>query len=174
MQPATSVPCRECRYEVSVSAPHCINCGAGNPSAQLSTAKTPGVTNFRMSNTTRIVLAGVGALVLAMVVWAARPDDPAEIARKEAADHAPAADYKVEAVTKDHLLRRLKDPGSAQFRGVHVSHRAGAPVLCGEINSKNSFGGYTGFERFAGAGNVIAMQSEMTPAEFEKFWAQSC
>ena len=38
----------------------------------------------------------------------------------------------------------LKDPSSAQFRNVKVSDK----TVCGEMNGKNSFGAYTGFEPF--------------------------
>lgn len=40
----------------------------------------------------------------------------------------------------------LKDPASAQFRNVEL--KAGGTILCGEINAKNSFGGYVGFRPF--------------------------
>lgn len=39
----------------------------------------------------------------------------------------------------------LKDPSSAQFRNERMSESG---WLCGEINSKNSYGAYTGFKRF--------------------------
>ena len=44
----------------------------------------------------------------------------------------------------------LKDPDSAKFRNLfkYVNSR-GFTVVCGEINSKNSYGAYAGFERFA-------------------------
>ena len=31
------------------------------------------------------------------------------------------------------------------------------PVVCGEVNSKNGFGGYSGFQRFIAAGDVPDM-----------------
>ena len=40
----------------------------------------------------------------------------------------------------------LKDPASAQFRNVEL--KGGGTVLCGEINAKNSFGGYVGYRPF--------------------------
>lgn len=43
-------------------------------------------------------------------------------------------------VTKD-----IKDPSSAQFRNEILKQ---SDWLCGEINSKNSYGAYTGFKRF--------------------------
>jgi len=41
----------------------------------------------------------------------------------------------------------LKDPESAKFRNVHVKKGSGAAVQ-GEVNAKNSYGGYIGFDRF--------------------------
>jgi hypothetical protein len=51
---------------------------------------------------------------------------------------------------KDVLAHSLKDPTSVQFRDVYVAQRsvAGQPALCGEVNGKNSYGGYVGFQRF--------------------------
>lgn len=43
------------------------------------------------------------------------------------------------AVSKD-----LKDPSSAQFRNFKIE----GGQLCGEVNAKNSMGGYAGFQRF--------------------------
>lgn len=40
----------------------------------------------------------------------------------------------------------LKDPGSAQYRNERVM-RDGVTV-CGELNAKNSMGGYVGFKRY--------------------------
>ncbi|WFC43183.1 hypothetical protein [Pseudoxanthomonas sp. SE1] len=43
----------------------------------------------------------------------------------------------------------LKDPKSAEFRNLSVNPGlSGVRVVCGEVNSRNSFGGYTGFRPF--------------------------
>ena len=48
-------------------------------------------------------------------------------------------------MAKSAVSNQLKDPSSAQFRNlVEVS----PGVVCGEVNAKNSFGGYAGFKRF--------------------------
>ena len=47
---------------------------------------------------------------------------------------------------REALLTRLKDPESARFRNVKPT--ADGLYLCGEVNSKNSMGGYTGFKKF--------------------------
>lgn len=41
----------------------------------------------------------------------------------------------------------LKDPGSAQFRSLEISPTLPSNV-CGEINAKNSYGAYVGFQPF--------------------------
>ena len=50
------------------------------------------------------------------------------------------------------VTAKLKDPGSAQFRNVKQLREG---VVCGEVNSKNTYGGYAGFSRF-----VVRPQSE--------------
>lgn len=42
----------------------------------------------------------------------------------------------------------LKDPGSAQFRRVRLQKYKNGYVVCGEVNGKNSYGGYVGFRPF--------------------------
>lgn len=42
----------------------------------------------------------------------------------------------------------LKDPESARFRNLRVAGYADGSVVCGEVNGKNSYGGYTGYQPF--------------------------
>lgn len=49
----------------------------------------------------------------------------------------------------DAMRNTLKDPFSARYRGVLVHRdKQGDYVFCGYINSKNSFGAYTGERLF--------------------------
>jgi len=57
----------------------------------------------------------------------------------------------------------LKDPGSAQFRKVRLVPYSQRAVICGEVNGKNSYGGYAGFKRF------VASTSEVTFSESGKY-----
>ncbi len=57
----------------------------------------------------------------------------------------------IEKSARDQVQYALKDPSSAQFRnirGYSFSGPGGGYVVCGEVNGKNSFGGYTGFQPF--------------------------
>ncbi len=85
------------------------------------------------------------------------------------------AGYQI--IARQNVEGKLKDPQSAQFQNMTVSGKAGASVVCGEVNAKNGFGGYTGFKRFVSAGPGLATQiegGEMSGPEFEKAWAMAC
>jgi hypothetical protein len=72
---------------------------------------------------------------------------------------APAFSARPSRAGSDPLLARakaavadqLKDPRSAQFRGVvsKIDSYTHLRVVCGEINGKNAYGGYVGFQKFA-------------------------
>lgn len=81
-------------------------------------------------------------------------------------------------VAREHVASKLKDPDSARFDGLYVSRKIGTPVVCGTVNAKNSFGGYSGKVRFISGGDGIATQiensGEMSLSEFEKAWVGAC
>lgn len=51
-----------------------------------------------------------------------------------------------DAAIEAEVKQNLKDPDSAQFRNIK---RFPDDVVCGEVNSRNSFGGYAGYQPFA-------------------------
>ena len=55
------------------------------------------------------------------------------------------ARIKAERIAKETILSMLKDPDSAKFGDVFVGRNG---TMCGTVNSKNSFGGYTGAQVF--------------------------
>ena len=60
------------------------------------------------------------------------------------------------------VVDRLKDPATAQLRGVQVFGLSnGDRAICGEVNGRNSFGGYVGFQPFyirTRAGQVVTFE----------------
>lgn len=55
------------------------------------------------------------------------------------------------AAAQKGVRDEMKDPGSAEFRNVKVYPKGGAKTMttvCGEVNAKNSYGGYVGFRPF--------------------------
>ena len=57
-------------------------------------------------------------------------------------------------IVKSTIKSTLKDPESAKFKNMRVSI-INPKVVCGEVNSKNSFGGYTGFQKFVSVGEAV-------------------
>jgi len=54
-------------------------------------------------------------------------------------------------LVEDGVKLTLKDPNSAMFRGFKASiSDKGVVTVCGFVNAKNSFGGYTGYYPFLG------------------------
>jgi hypothetical protein len=50
---------------------------------------------------------------------------------------------------ENFVKNELKDPDSAKFKNLIAGKFSdGRIAVCGEVNSKNSFGGYTGFTLF--------------------------
>lgn len=74
---------------------------------------------------------------------------------------------------KDMAAARLRDPDSAQFRSVRFSDRRG-PTVCGEINGRNAFGAYAGFQRFVSGGSPGTTFLEGDAQDFGDVWARLC
>jgi len=64
-------------------------------------------------------------------------------------DAAKAHDEAVIVAAKEIVANGLKDPDSAQFRNIFVRQGKSKRVTCGEVNAKNSYGGYTGYRTFS-------------------------
>lgn len=72
---------------------------------------------------------------------------------------------------QEKIKGRLKDPASAEFRNVFVSS---SYAVCGEVNAKNSFGGYSGYVRFISGSDMQVIESDMAAGEMDKTWPQIC
>ena len=74
------------------------------------------------------------------------------------------------ADAEDAIRLQLIDPKSADFRNILVSKSG---VVCGEVNSKNRFGGYVGFRAFfydtATKDAEIDPNENLSPAAREMF-----
>jgi len=62
-----------------------------------------------------------------------------------AACNKDSTQIKAAEAAKAAVTAVLKDPDSAQFRNIVILESG---TVCGEVNAKNSFGGYTGFDKF--------------------------
>ncbi len=71
---------------------------------------------------------------------------------------------------------RLKDPASAQFADLRqgTTRPSGTPVVCGTVNAKNGFGGYTGPTRFIANAGAVALRQPAKAKAFDDLWNRSC
>ena len=145
------VKCRECGTEVSESAKTCPKCGISKPVKKISFAMKLFLGLFALS----IIIS---AMNTAMNLGsgsstsggekAPHPSASPAQAEKQAEEDAHHRAYRLMDKTK----ASLKDPDSAKFSNLTIDKLGIA--LCGWVNAKNSFGGYTGATRFAYVDNV--------------------
>lgn len=75
---------------------------------------------------------------------------------------------------KNAVAERLRDPSSAQFRNVKTGERRGMYHVCGEVNGKNAYGAYSGYERFVASNDGKAIYLESQWPTFEVRWITDC
>jgi hypothetical protein len=89
-----------------------------------------------------------------------RIDEVQSMAAEVEASLKKLAPQEVLSKVMQNIAYGLKDPDSAKFRNMRFVKYNGRTVVCGEVNSKNSYGGYVGFENFvAGLTSSQAMSS---------------
>jgi hypothetical protein len=71
-----------------------------------------------------------------------------------------------------YVKEKILAPEQAQFRNQFIG-KGGAP--CGEVNAKDAFGAYIGFQRYISvARDLTLLAQDVSPAEFEAQWQQVC
>ena len=82
---------------------------------------------------------------------------------------------------KQEAAALMKDPGSVQLRNVRGYDKddPNHALICGEINAKNSFGGYTGFQQFTYVGGHIFLNKPapgclVCENPFNEYWNKHC
>ncbi|MRW86650.1 hypothetical protein GJ698_21495 [Pseudoduganella sp. FT26W] len=71
-----------------------------------------------------------------------------------------------------YVKEKILEPNQAQFRNQFIG-KGGAP--CGEVNAKDAFGGYIGYQRYISvARDLTLLAQDVSPAEFEAQWQQLC
>ncbi|MDP9653347.1 UNVERIFIED_ORG: hypothetical protein J2W87_001256 [Pseudomonas putida] len=86
------------------------------------------------------------------------------------ADNSYQLTVKAQELVKD----RLKDPDAAQFRGLYPNTLPnGGVVICGEVNSKNKYGGYEGYQKFFSTGTFVRFRED-APSTFDGVYKMVC
>jgi hypothetical protein len=86
---------------------------------------------------------------------------------------------KVIAGAEETIRYNMKDPSSVMLRDTQLSHDG--KVVCGQVNARNSYGGYVGFNRFIypleRAPSFVIDKDDDTDKQkssFNKSWAELC
>lgn len=92
--------------------------------------------------------AGCMQTVAATATYMTTPDKPM-LAAVELRDFTPTE----KAILAKFMAAGLKDPGSAQFRWVPFpkGFKDGEITYCAQVNARNGYGGYNGYEPFIGS-----------------------
>lgn len=146
----------------------------------------PSVDAEREGDNFKAVLALVIVGLICLVAYCAPDDAGSGSARSSNAEPTAKAkestftDESTQALwivkSQEGIKAKLRDPDSAHFRDTRFYSGGAAPVVCGEVNSKNGFGGYGGFQRFIASGEKLAfLESEMASSgEMDDAWKKLC
>ena len=107
------------------------------------------------------------ALIAAASAHAGKPDISTPYDFKTDS-HRSSLDYIFESRVADNL----KDPNSAIFTNSFMN--SAKTAYCGLVNSKNSYGGYTGNSRWMSTGDVTFIEGNVDPAEFNATYKVIC
>jgi ribosomal protein L37E len=157
--------CRECKHEVSKKAKTCPNCGVPKPAGpkQYSFAK--------------LLLVSVTVLFLYLAFSDPVPTpagSPGVQTNNNSGSKAKIDKSTLLVVGKLAVKKRLKDPDSAEFKDVFANVGENISVACGYVNSKNSFGGYTGYQRFISNGLSEGTFLENEMEDVYAVWNKLC
>ena len=176
--------CPDCAETVKAGAKVCKHCGYRFRSAKLSKLEVK--TNGQRKPATSgcgFVSVVIGALLL-VALWSESrsPTGSQEIQGAAATDESPFSDTSKQSLwivmSQDAIKERLRDPDSADFRNTRFYSGGKVPVVCGEVNAKNAFGGFTGFERFIASGDnteIAFLESDLAAGEsLDEAWNAFC
>ena len=118
------------------------------------------------------LITGTG---LAMLVACAAAQSPNR-------DKSQAAEFKARsalaAKLREEFRSGLKDPESARFSSLVLSESETAEktlALCGLVNAKNSYGGYTGNTGFViNTAGLVVIESSEPAGAFRSIWPVWC
>lgn len=99
------------------------------------------------------------------------PEKPLSAAEKKAQQERRLGARTIVAAERA-VRASLKDPDSAQFKGVRANYTEEFDVVaCGQVNAKNELGGYTGFKRFISSGKSVILEGRDNIADA---WVGAC
>lgn len=107
---------------------------AKNRLVHLSHHREPSQNNRLIANGIKMIIYLFKRCAIALLVLTTACSDPEETKRQEYVE-----------ITEKLVRAQLKDPDSARFRDLTLGDGG---FVCGQLNAKNSYGGYNGFTAF--------------------------
>lgn len=152
------VQCKECGGKVSTTAKACPSCGAA-VSSQPKTKKV------------HIVLVGALAATVALAYISSGPSSSSSPdAMEESSVKRPESSELKIMAAQIHIKKSLKDPDSAKFGKVFYRNNS----VCGLVNSRNSFGGYSGDKAYVVDFSQNTSMIDDGSSEFKRLWRVKC
>lgn len=193
--------CKDCKGPVSTSAKSCPRCGSPVTAAPIQKGRSilwlviplmslgvilPAVVAYKQQAKQELA-ARNSAAAEAGLKQAMGEDQYRAYKEKQALDIEQAAERKRthEKVMSDQSMSRhlaeagvrsmLKDPDSARFGAqTYVVNKAARYrfTVCGYVSAKNSFGGYSGMQRYFSIDGAVVMDNGGD--DFESDWQFNC
>lgn len=162
--------CPSCKKPTPEKAGRCRHCQAGFAKETISVPDKAKAGFFERTFddplAAKIGFSGFAFIVVVIsgfaVAQCSQPSAPtaeitAEPTTSSADDQLENEIFNTQAQGEANLVADIKDAGSAKFRDEFVARLPGGNLmLCGQVNSKNGFGAYTGFKRFIASPNPDA------------------
>lgn len=164
--------CPKCAETIKKAALVCKHCGATFDAKAVAAQSAADTKNGAFGCLAIIVLI---AVVATCSMSSDGSDGSKPTDKKDAAPSEIETLSAMQGAAKEAMKASLKDPASAKYQNVFahpVTKNPGAFAFCGEVNAKNGFGGYTGFERFIAGPGIAVTESSMP--DFGTAWSQLC
>lgn len=161
--------CKACGAQVSKNAKSCPTCGEPLPK------KTSFVAWGALII---IVLAFIGSFSTKNVSTPPPATQLSEAKKidieKEAKERAlRSLEIELTIKVKKSVSALMKDPESTNFKNVFFNEtKKGGSVICGNYDSKNSFGAYTGYKRFISNGTTTFIEER--DKNIADIWVETC
>ena len=123
-----------------------------------------------------VLFAGMPTLGLPILGLGRHTGEQYTVQTKEQYEATVAANREQAAANRVYAARALirsmmRDPASARFQDVSDGRNG---VICGYVNARNGFGGYTGMTRFIVSKQGRPSVQSDDDVEFVRIWNREC
>jgi hypothetical protein len=165
--------CPQCAETIKKAALVCKYCGHQFSAQDIAEQRKR---DSRAGNIGCLGILGIIALIVSCSVITTKQSTNSSSASLTSVRDESETIAEFQVAAKTAITSILKDPDSARYQDVLAHALPGtsggnAYVFCGLVNSKNGFGGYTGFKRFVACPGVAVTEEA---DGFEPVWKKFC